>query len=34
MDTSRATYRFEKPGNFLKNQLRSLVPPRNTSFYT
>ena len=34
MDISQITVCFEEPGNFLKSQLRCLVPPRNTSFYT
>ena len=33
MGISQAKVRFEKPGNFPKNQLSSLVPPRNTGFY-
>lgn len=34
MDTSQITFRFEELGNFLKNQLRSLVPARNVGFNT
>lgn len=33
-DTSQTTVRFEEPGNFLQNLISSLVPPRNTGFYT
>ena len=32
MDTQQITVRSEEPGNFLKNQLCSLVPPRMTGF--
>ena len=33
MDASKTTIRFEKPGNFVKNQLILLLPRRNTGFY-
>ena len=33
MEISQATVFLEELRNFLKNQLSSLVPPRNTSFY-
>ena len=33
MDPSQATRCLEEPGNFLKNRLGLLVPPRNTGFY-
>ena len=34
MDRSKTTVPFKAPRNFLTNQLRSLVPPKNTAFYT
>ena len=34
MNTSQTTARFEESKDFLINQLSSLVPPRNTGFYT
>ena len=34
IDIPQKTVRFEETGNFLKNQLSSLVTPRSTGFYT
>ena len=34
MDIPQTMVRFEKTGDFLKNQLSSLVPPGNAGFYT
>ena len=33
MDETQTVVRFEEPGNFLDNQLRSLVVPINKGFY-
>ena len=32
MNVSQKTFRFEKPGHFIKNQLRSSLRPRNAGF--
>ena len=33
MYVSQTTVRFEESRNFLRNQWRSLITPRNTDFY-
>ena len=33
VQNEQTTVSFEEPGNFLKNQLSSLLLPRNTDFY-
>ena len=33
METSQTMVRFGEPGNFLKNQLSSIVSAKSTAFY-